>query len=128
MELENENQTPLTLPHNEDRTFTPPPLPPMDNPMVYVTHSDVIPITTRRNYVRDRMRAAITYINAYQDTHTKVAEDSTHMETLLTRLRIIYGRVDTIWDRIDAALLMDDTLRRRRNVRSMPLQKRFPSP
>ena len=113
MELENEDQIPLTLPHREEGTFAPPPLPPMDNPMVYVTHSDV---------------TAITYINEYQDTHSKPAEDSTHREILLTRLRIIYRRVDTIRDRIDAALLIDDTFRRRRNMRSMPLPKRFSSP
>ena len=128
MELENEDQTPLTQPHNENRTFTPPPLPLMDDPEVYMTHSDVMHITTRRNYVRDRMRAAITYINEYQETHTRLAGDNSHMDTMLTRLRIIYGRVDAIRDRIDTALLMDDMFRRRRNMRSMPLPTRFPSP
>ena len=128
MELENEDQTPLTRPHNEDRTFTPPPLPLMDDPEVYVMHNDVMHIATRRNYVRDRMRAAITYINEYQETHTQLAEDGTHSETMLTRLRIIYGRVDAIRNRIDAALLVDDMFRRRRNMRSMPLPTRFPNP
>ena len=128
MELENEDQTPFTRIHNENRTFTPPPLPLMDDPEVYITHNDVMHITTRRNYVRDRMRAAITYINEYQETHTQLAKDSTHLDVMLTRLRIIYGWVDAIRDRIDTALLADDMFRRRRNMRNMPLLTRFPSP
>ena len=69
IELENEDQTPLTQSRNENKMFSPPPLPLMDDPEVYVTHSDVMHIATRRNYVRDRMRAAITYINEYQTRH-----------------------------------------------------------
>ena len=70
----------------------------------------------------------MTYINEYQETSTRLAEDSTHRETMWTRLRIIYGRVDAIQTRIDAALLVDDKFRRRRNMRSMPLPNRFPNP
>ena len=128
MELENEDQTSLIRPHNEDRTYTPTPLPLMDDPEVYITHSNVMHITTRRNYVRDRMRAAITYINEYQETYTQLAEDNTHLDAMLTRLRIIYGHVDAIRSRIDNALLTDDMFRRRRNMRDMPLPTRFPSP
>ena len=50
-ELENEDQTQLTRLHKQRGTYTPPPLPLMDDPEVYVTHSDVMHITTRRNYV-----------------------------------------------------------------------------
>ena len=105
---------------NAPRMLTPLPLPPMDDPVVYIIHQDVMPIIARRNYIRDRMRAAITYINGYHDTQAVLDEDKTHRNTLLTRLQIVFGRVNSVREKIDEALLIDDMHRRRRNMRSIP--------
>ena len=114
MEIENEQQTPVTpLVARRPQTYTPAPLPPMDDPAIYVIHPDVMTTSTRRNYTRDRMRAAVTYINEYYDTQNAITQDNTHREALETRLRIIYGRINNIRERINEALLADDAYRRR---------------
>ena len=129
MEIENEQQTPVTpLTVGRSQTYIPTPLPPMDDPAIYVIHTDVMTTSTRRNYTRDRMRAAVTYINEYYDTQNAIIQDNTHREALGTRLRIIYGRIDNIRGKIDEALLADDAYRRRRNMRDVPAVTRFPSP
>ena len=129
MEIENEQQTQVTpLMAGRSQTYIPTPLPPMDDPVIYVVHPDVMTTSTRRNYTRDRMRAAVTYINEYYDTQNAIAQDNTHREALGTRLRIIYGRINNIRERIDEALLADDAFRRRRNMRDVPGVTRFPSP
>ena len=62
-ELEAEEQTPLVNIRRSPRQFeVPPPLPAMDDPAVYVLHHDVMQVNTRKNYVRDRMRATLIYI------------------------------------------------------------------
>ena len=62
-ELEAEQQIPLVDIRRSPRHFEiPPPLPAMDEPAVYILHSDVMQVNTRKNYVRDRMRAALIYI------------------------------------------------------------------
>ena len=53
------------LEDHQDRFEVPPPLPAMDEPAVYILHSDVMQVNTRKNYVRDRMRAALIYISEY---------------------------------------------------------------
>ena len=128
MEIENEQQTPVTPLVTRTQAYTPTPLPPMDDPAIYVIHPDVMTTSTRRNYTRDRMRAAVTYINEYYDTQSAITQDGTHREALGTRLRIIYGRINNIRERIDEALLADDAYRRRRNMRDVPGVTRFPSP
>ena len=126
MEIENEQQTPVTpLTTRRSQTYAPAPLPLMDDPAIYVIHQDVMTTSTRRNYTRDRMRAAVTYINEYFDTQNTIAQDNTHREALGTRLRIIYGRIKNIRERIDEALLADDAFRRRRNMRDVPGVTRF---
>ena len=84
--------------------------------------------STCRNYTRDRMRATITYINEYKDTQEQLERNTSHSEVLEVRLRIIFGRVNSIWERIDEALSIDDAYRCRRNMRDVPEVKRFPSP
>ena len=68
-ELEAEQQTPLVNVRRSPRQFeVPPPLPAMDEPAVYILHPDVMQVNTRKNYVRDRMRAALIYISEYMET------------------------------------------------------------
>ena len=56
MEIENEQQTLVTpLATGRSHTYTPMPLPPMDDPAIYIVHPDVMASSTRRNYTRDQM-------------------------------------------------------------------------
>ena len=103
MEIENEVQTPVTS-LNPQGPEVPPPLPPLDDPDVYMVHHDVMTTGTRRNYTRDRMRADITYINEYKETQDQLERDSSRNEVMGTRLRIIFGRVNNIRECIDEAL------------------------
>ena len=43
-----------------------PPLPLLPEPDVYVQHEDAMSLNMRRNYVRDRTQAALTYISEYE--------------------------------------------------------------
>ena len=86
-ELEAEQQTPLVDIRRSTTQFeVPPPLPAMDEPAVYVLHPDVMQVNTRKNYVRDRMRAALIYISEYTETKCMMTEGRYNNEELLVRL------------------------------------------
>ena len=128
-ELEAEEQTPLVnIRRSPGRFEVPPPLPAMDEPAVYVLHPDVMQVNTRKNYVRDRMRAALIYISEYEETKRMMTEGRYNNEELLVRLRAVFGRVDQVRHHIDIALQQDDTHRRKRNMRFLILPTRFPKP
>ena len=74
-ELEAEQQTSLVDIRRSTTQFeVPPPLPAMDKPAIYVLHPDVMQVNTRKNYVRDRMRAALIYISEYMETKCMMTE------------------------------------------------------
>ena len=74
-ELEAEQQTPLVDIRRSLRHFkVPPPLPNIDEPAVYVLHLDVMQLNIRKNYVRDRMRAALIYISEYAERKRMMTE------------------------------------------------------
>ena len=128
-ELEAEQQTPLVDIRRSPRHFkAPPPLPAMDELEVYVLHPDVMQVNTRKNYVRDRMRAALIYISEYKETKRMMTEGRYNNEELLVRLRAVFGQVDQVRHHIDIALQQDDTHRRKRNMRFLLLPTRFPRP
>ena len=128
-ELEAEDQTPLVnIRRLPGRFEIPPPLPVMDEPAVYVLHPDVMQINTRKNYVRDRMRAALIYVSEYAETKRMITEGRYNNDDLLVRLRAVFGRVDQVRHHIDAALQQDDAHRRKRNMRFLMLPTRFPRP
>ena len=128
-ELEAEQQTPLVDIRRSPRHFkAPPPLPAMDEPAVYVLHSDVIQVNTRKNYVRDRMLAALIYISEYMETKRIMTEGRYNNEELLVRLRAVFGHVDQVRDHIDRALQQDDAYRRKRDMRFLMLPTHFPRP
>ena len=92
VELEAEQQTPLVDIRRSPRHFeVPPPLPAMNEPAVYVLHPDVMQVNTRKNYVRDRMRAALIYISEYAETKRMMTEGRYNNEELLVRLRAVFG-------------------------------------
>ena len=117
-ELEAEQQTPLVDIRRATTQFeVPPPLPAMDKPAVYVLHPDVMQVNTRKNYVRDRMRAALIYISEYMETKHMMTEGRYNNEELLVRLRAVFGHVDQVRDHIDRALQQDDAHCRKRDMR-----------
>ena len=108
-ELEVQQQTPLMdLRRTPNQFKTPPPLPAMDEPTVYVLHPDVMQTNTRKNYVHDQMQAALIYISEYAETKKMMTENRYRNEDLLVRLRAIFGRVDRIRDQIDKAIQKND--------------------
>ena len=127
--LETEQQTPLVdIRRSPGRSEVPPPLPAMDEPAVNVLHPDVMQVNTRKNYVRDRMRAALIYVSEYAETKCMMTEGRFNNDDLLVRLRAVFGRVDQVRHHIDLALQQDDTHRRKRNMRFLVLPTRFPRP
>ena len=128
-ELETEDQTPLVnIRRLPGRLEVPPPLPVMDEPAVYILHSDVMQVNARKNYVRDRMRATLIYVSEYAETKRMMAEGRYNNEDLLLRLRAVFGRVDQVRHHIDIALQQDDAHRRKRNMRFLILPTHFPRP
>ena len=100
----------------------------MDEPEVYVIHQDTMETNTRKNYVHDRMRAALIYISEYAETQKILAENKYQQEDLLVQLKAVFGWVDRIQNHIDQALQQDDVQRRRRDMRFLLVPTRFPSP
>ena len=128
-ELEAEDQTPLVnIRRSPGRFEVPPPLPVMDEPAVYVLHPDVMQINTRKNYVRDRMRAALIYVSEYVETKRMITKGRYNNDDLLVWLRAVFGRVDRVRHHIDVALQQDDAHHRKRNMRFLMLPTRFPRP
>ena len=128
-ELEAEEQTPLVnIRRSPGRFEVPPLLPAMDEPAVYVLHPDMMQVNTRKNYVRDRMRAALIYISEYVETKRMMIEGKYNNEELLVRLRAVFGRVDQVRHHIDIALQQDDAHHRKRKMRFLILPMRFPRP
>ena len=128
-ELEAEDQTPLVnIRRSPGRFEVPPPLPMMDEPAVYVLQPDVMQINTRKNYVRDRMRAALIYISGYAETKRMMTEGRYNNDDLSVRLRAVFGRVDQVRHHIDVALQHDDAHRRKRNMRFLVVPTHFPRP
>ena len=75
VELEAKDQTALVnIRRSPGRFEVPPPLPAMDEPAVYVLHPDVMQVNTRKNYVRDRMRATLIYVSEYAETKRMMTE------------------------------------------------------
>ena len=128
-ELEAEQQTPLVDIRRSTTQFAvPPPLPAMDEPAIYILHPDVMQVNTRKNYVRDRMRAALIYISEYMETKCMMTEGRYNNEELLVRLKAVFGRIDQVRDHIDRALTQDDAHCRKRDMRLLLLPTQFPRP
>ena len=128
-ELEAKDQTPLVNIRRSPGKFeVPPPLPVTDEPAVYILHPDIMQVNTRKNYVRDRMRAALIYISEYAETKRMMTEGRYNNHDLLVKLRAVFGRVDQVKHHIDVALQQDYAHRRKRNMRFLMLPTHFPKP
>ena len=130
MDLEQEQQTSILQPSGKrgGTTVILPPLPLMPEPEAYVQQPDAMTPNMRRNYIRDRMQAALMYITEYETAQRWGRNPQYDKQQVLQRLQIIYGKADKVKHRIDTALNSDDIHRRRRVMRPLGLPQRFPEP
>ena len=130
MDLEQEQQTSILQPSGTrgGTTVILPPLPLMPEPEAYVQQLDAMTPNIRRNYVRDRMQAALTYITEYETAQQWERNPQYDKQQVLQRLQIIYGKADKVKQRIDTALNNDDIHRRRRVMHPLGLPQCFPEP
>ena len=118
----------VSLSNSQDNWTSPPELPSLGDAVMYISYPDVMPLETRKCYVKDRTQVGVTYIAEHSHTLTLKGENRYHSGSLDTRLNIIFGRAQAIRERIDEALRMDEMYRRRRNMRELIAPTRFPDP
>ena len=130
MDLEQEQQTSVIQLASEGRQNTTqlPPLPMMPELDAYVTQPDVMTPQMRKNYVRDRTQAALTYIQEYEASQKWEHDPPYDVQQVRQRLQIIYGKADQVQKKVDTALLNDDIYRKRRVMHMLELPQRFPLP
>ena len=83
---------------------------------------------TRKNYIKDRAQAAVTYIKEYGNTMLWSVEGKAPLHKLTQRLQIVFGRVDAVRKAVDEAIDHDDEIRRKKCMRYLRPPKRFPIP
>ena len=91
-----------------------PPLPFILNTANYITHSKPMSAAMRKNYVKDRAQAAVTYITEYGNTRLWTLENLVHTHKLTQCLQIIFGRTDAVREKIDKVIEQDDEIRRKK--------------
>ena len=128
MDMEQEQQTSVIQLAGGQRTnaTSPPPLPLLPEPEAYVQHSDTMTLNMRRNYIRDRTQAALTYVSEYDATQKWEGDSQYDQQQVWHRLQIVFSKANQVRERIDTALNNDDIHRRRRMMRILELPKRFP--
>ena len=105
-----------------------PPLPFIPRPENYVKHDRPMSPATRKNYIKDRAQAAVTYITEYGNTKLWSLERKAPLHKLTQRLQIVFGRVDAVRKVVDEAIEHDDEIRRKKCMRYLRPPKRFPIP
>ena len=78
-----------------------PPIPQIPNIHNYQPHNIVMSPTTRKNYIKDRMQVAVTYITEYSNTRLWQLEDKVLPESLTQRLQIVFGRTNAVREAVD---------------------------
>ena len=119
----------LNLPRtntNQQKKKILPDLPRLAEPSSYKVTNEPLRLETRRNFIRDRTRVALTYILEYQQTMKWTQDHVYPQEELKQRLQIFYGRTDTLRKAIDEGLEEDSKMRRIRNMQYLEDPKRFP--
>ena len=111
---------------NQKKKKTLPELPRLAEPSFYKVTNEPLRLETRRNFIRDRTRVALTYILEYQQTMKWIQDNVYLQEELKQRLQIFYGRTDTLRKAIDEGLEEDSKMRRIRNMQYLEDPKRFP--
>ena len=82
----------------------------------------------RKNYIKDRAQAAVTYITEYGNTRLWTMENLVPAHKLTQRLQIIFGKTNALREVIDKAIGCDDEVRRKKCMRYLRPPRRFPAP
>ena len=106
----------------------PPPLPFIPRAENYVKHDRPMSPATRKNYIKDRAQAVVTYITEYRNTKLWTLERKAPIHKLTQRLQIVFGRFDAVRKAVDEAIENDDEIRRKKYMRYLKPPKRFPVP
>ena len=106
----------------------PPPLPFIPSMANYTLHSKPMSPAMRKNYIKDRAQAAVTYITEYGNTTLWSLENLVPLHKLMQHLQIVFGRVDAVRKAVDEAIENDDEIRSKKCMRYLKPPKRFPVP
>ena len=92
----------------------PPLLPFIPRAENYVKHDRPMSPAMRKNYIKDRAQAAVTYITEYGNTTLWSLEGKALLHKLTQQLQIVFGRVDAVRKAVDKAIEHDDEIRRKK--------------
>ena len=120
-----EQTTVLTLDSSQAQL---PPLPFILRAANYVLHDKPMSPAMRKNYIKDRVQATVTYITEYGNTILWSLEKWAPLHKLTQRLQIVFGRVNAVRKAVDEAIENDDEIRRRKCMCYLKPPKRFPVP
>ena len=104
------------------------PLPFIPRAEIYVKHDRLMSPAMRKNYIKDRAQAAVTYITEYGNTTLWNLEKRAPIHKLTQWLQIVFGRVNTVRKAVDEAIENDDEIRRKKCMCYLKPPKRFPAP
>ena len=105
-----------------------PPLPFVPDVNNYVIHSKPMSPTIRKNYIKDRAQAAVTYITEYGNTRLWALEELVPTHKLTQWLQVVFGRTNAVKEAVDKAIECDDEIRRKKCMQYLKPPKRFPTP
>ena len=94
----------------------------------YITHDKPMLPTMRKNYIKDRAQAVVTYFKEYGNTRLWTLDNLVPKYKLTQRLQIVFGRTDAVREVIDKAIECDDEMRRKKCMHYLRPPKRFPTP
>ena len=89
----------------------PPPLPFIPSVANYTLHSKPMSPAMRKNYIKDRAQAAVTYITEYGNTALWSLENLVPLHKLTQCLQIVFGRVDAVRKAVDEVIENDEIRR-----------------
>ena len=103
----NENTDVLILDPTKAQPLPLPFIPDIGN---YITYDKPMSPTMRKNYIKDRAQAAVTYITEYGNTRMWNMENLVPEHKLRQCLQIVFGRTNALREVIDKAIECDDEL------------------
>ena len=101
----------------------PPLLPFIPNVANYVTHNKPMSPAMRKNYIKDRVQAAVMYITEYGNTTFWSLENL--VPKLTQRLQIVFGKADAVRKVVDTAIENDNEIRRKKCMCYLKPPKRY---
>ena len=93
----------------------------------YILYDKPMSPTMRKNYIKDRAQAAVTYIREYGNTTLWSMEKKIPLHKLTQCFQIAFGRVDAVRRAVDEAIENDDEIRRKKCMHYLKPPKKVPS-